>query len=184
MKPDPSRVLERTLQALLVEIAPAVTPSYRQATVTMQAMLLTVVREEIDRAAARRVEENGALRALFAEAAPAVREAGLRERLASAAASADASLPRPGSRRREPGAARAADRAARPRRGARRARGARRRGRDLARARRLDRAAQARDRAVLMLRSAHARQGLAWPRCAGRGFEPGRSAPAPARDPS
>jgi hypothetical protein len=92
VKPDPSLVLERTLQSLLLEIAPSVTPSYRQATVTMQAMLLTVVREEMDRAAARRVEENGALRALFAEAAPAVREAGLRERLRSAAASADASL--------------------------------------------------------------------------------------------
>jgi hypothetical protein len=92
MKPDPGLVLERALQALLVEIAPSVTPPYRQATVTMQAMLLSVVREEMDRAAARRVEENGALRVLFAEALPAVREAGLRERLAAAAASADASL--------------------------------------------------------------------------------------------
>jgi hypothetical protein len=92
MKPDPSLVLERTVQALLGEIAPSVTPPYRAASVSVQAMLLGVAREEIDRAAARRVEENAALRKLFAEAAPVVRDAGLRERLGSAAASADPSL--------------------------------------------------------------------------------------------
>ena len=92
MKPDPAHVVERVLQALLVEIAPAVQPSYRQATVTMHAMLLTSVREEMDRAAARRVEENAALRALFAEAAPAMHDATLRERLARAASACDASL--------------------------------------------------------------------------------------------
>jgi hypothetical protein len=92
MKPDPSHVLERVLQSLLTEIAPAVQPAYRQASVTMHAMLLASVREEMDRAAARRVEENAALRALFAEAAPRVRDATLRERLASAARTQDASL--------------------------------------------------------------------------------------------
>jgi len=92
MKPDPSHVLERVMQSLLTEIAPAVQPAYRQASVTMQAMLLASIREEMDRAAARRVEENRALRALFAEAAPSVRDPGLRVRLASAASEEDASL--------------------------------------------------------------------------------------------
>lgn len=92
MKPDPGHVLERVMQALLGEIAPAVQPAYRQASVTMHAMLLASVREEMDRAAARRVEENAALRALFAEAAPDVRDAALRERLESAASAEDASL--------------------------------------------------------------------------------------------
>jgi len=92
MKPDPSHVLERVMQSLLTEIAPAVQPAYRQASVAMQAMLLASIREEMDRAAARRVEENGALRALFADAAAVVRDAALCERLASAAAGEDASL--------------------------------------------------------------------------------------------
>jgi len=92
VKPDPTHVLERMMQSLLTEVAPAVQPAYRQATVTIYAMMLAAIREEIDRAAARRVEENGALRALFAQAAPSVRDAGLRERLASAAALPDTSL--------------------------------------------------------------------------------------------
>lgn len=92
MKPDPGHVLERVMQALLTEIAPAVQPAYRQASVTMHAMLLASVREEMDRAAARRVEENAALRALFAAAAPNVRDAALRERLSSAAGTQDPSL--------------------------------------------------------------------------------------------
>jgi hypothetical protein len=92
VKPDPAFVVERVFQSLLTEIAPAVQPAYRQATVMMHAMLLASVREEMDRAAARRVEENAALRALFAEAAPAVRDAALRARLEGAAHGADASL--------------------------------------------------------------------------------------------
>jgi hypothetical protein len=92
MKPDPTNVLERVVQSLLTEIAPAVQPAYRQASVTIQAMLLASLREEMDRAAARRVEENTALRALFAEAAPAVRSAPLRERLERAGRGVDASL--------------------------------------------------------------------------------------------
>jgi len=92
VKPDPSHVLERVMQSLLAEIAPAVQPAYRQASVAMHAMLLGSVREEFDRAAARRAEENAALRALFADAAATLGDAGLRERLASAARTADASL--------------------------------------------------------------------------------------------
>jgi hypothetical protein len=92
MKPDPTHALERLMQALVGEIAPAVEPAYRKATVSVHAMIALCVREEIDRAAARRVAENAALRALFADALPAVADAGLRERLAAASAGADASL--------------------------------------------------------------------------------------------
>lgn len=92
MKPDPAHVLERVMQSLLTDVAPALQPAYRQASVGIQAMLLGAIREEIDRAAARRVEENAALRALFADGAQVVRDAGLRERLASASAQHDASL--------------------------------------------------------------------------------------------
>jgi hypothetical protein len=92
VKPEPSHALERLMQALLVEVAPALPPGYRQASITVHALMLGAIREEIDRAAARRVEENRALRALFAEAAPVVTERALRERLAAAAGSEDASL--------------------------------------------------------------------------------------------
>jgi hypothetical protein len=92
MKPEPAHALERLMQALLGDVMPNVQPSYRQASVMAHAMMVGAMREEIDRAAARRVEENAALRALFAEAAPVVADAALRERLAAAARSSDASL--------------------------------------------------------------------------------------------
>jgi len=92
VKPAPSHALERVMQALLTELAPAVEPAYRKASVAMHGMLLLTIREEIDRAAARRVEENAALRALFAEALPVVGDAPLRERLRAAAESRDPSL--------------------------------------------------------------------------------------------
>lgn len=92
MKPEASHALERLMQALLTEIAPAVQPAYLRASVSIQAMLLLTIREELERAAARRVEENRALRALFADAAQSVSEGALRDRLTSAAASIDASL--------------------------------------------------------------------------------------------
>jgi hypothetical protein len=92
VKPEASHALERLMQALLTDVMPAVQPAYRQASVTVHAMIVAAVREEIDRAAARRVEENRALRALFADAAPVVSDAALRGRLAEAARGADASL--------------------------------------------------------------------------------------------
>jgi len=92
VKPEAAHALERVLQSLLTELMPAVQPAYRQANVAIQAMLLAAIREEIDRAAARRVEENHALRDLFAKAAPVVVDAALHERLGVAAQSADTSL--------------------------------------------------------------------------------------------
>jgi hypothetical protein len=54
--------------------------------------MLISVGEEFERAAARRSEENRALRGLFARAAPGVTEPGLRERLERAAAGEETSL--------------------------------------------------------------------------------------------
>jgi hypothetical protein len=92
VKPDPQRVLEQTTQHLLVELLPHVQPRYRQTGVGMLGALLIAVREEFDRAAARRVEENAALRALFARAASVITDAALAARLRDAAAARDASL--------------------------------------------------------------------------------------------
>ena len=92
MKPDPQRVLEQTVQHLLGDLLPNVQPRYRQAGLAISAGLLMAVREEFDRAAARRVEENAALRELFASGASVVTDAALAARLREAAASRDESL--------------------------------------------------------------------------------------------
>jgi hypothetical protein len=92
VKPDPQRVLEQTAQLLATDTAAAVQPRYRQAGVGMLAGLLIAVREEFDRAAARRVEENRVLRDLFARAAGVVADAALAVRLREAAAARDESL--------------------------------------------------------------------------------------------
>jgi len=92
VKPEVGKLLEIISGKLLFEIAPTVQPAYRQQSVGLTAMLLGMVREEWDRAAARRVEENAALRAIFGQAAPRIADAGLRGRLEAAAASCDASF--------------------------------------------------------------------------------------------
>jgi len=91
VKPEIPKVLEIVAGKLLFDVAPYVTPSYRQSSIGVTAMLLGIVREEWDRAAARRLEENAALRALFRDAAKSVTDTDLRRRLAEAAASSDAS---------------------------------------------------------------------------------------------
>jgi hypothetical protein len=92
MKPDIDRFLEVATLYLMTQIAPALGTGYAQSNVNIMAMMLMAVREEFDRAAARRVEENRALRQLFAEATPAVRDAALRQRLETAAQDEDTSF--------------------------------------------------------------------------------------------
>ena len=92
MKPEIPNVLEILAGTLLFDVMPNVSPSYRQSSVGVSAMLLGLVRAEWDRAASRRSEENAALRALFRESLSAVSDANLRSRLDEAANSGDASL--------------------------------------------------------------------------------------------
>ncbi len=91
MKPEVPNVLEILAGTLLFDVAPHVSPSYRQSSVAVTAMLLGMVREEWDRAAARRIEENAALRTLFRAALRAVADTDLRRRLEEAAAASDSS---------------------------------------------------------------------------------------------
>ena len=92
MKPDVTKLLEIVSARMLFDVAPNVQPSYRQSSVSITGILLTMVKEETERAAARRVEENAVLRALFGRAAAQVGEPALRAKLAEAAASRDPSL--------------------------------------------------------------------------------------------
>ncbi len=92
MRPRVSRVLEQAIACLAGEVLPAVQPAFRQGLVGSELALLGMVREEFDRAAARRVEENAALRGLFARAAETVRDAALARSLAEAALGRDDDL--------------------------------------------------------------------------------------------
>jgi hypothetical protein len=93
VKPDPTRVLDVTAAHLMMRTAPMLEQgSYEQSSVAGLAALLMGAREEYERAAARRVEENGALRALFERAAPSVEDADLGEKLRDAAAGSDPGL--------------------------------------------------------------------------------------------
>jgi hypothetical protein len=92
VKPDVSEMLAQAAQTLLVDVAPRLGAEYEQRSVAILAMLLPAVSEEFDRAAARRVEENAAMRRLFADSKPVVRDPGLRARLDEAARGAEASL--------------------------------------------------------------------------------------------
>lgn len=92
MKPDVPEVLGFLAQALLLELAPKIPEEYAQRTSGIMAMLLSAAAEEWDRAAARRVQENAALRALLRDAVPVVRDAALGARLEEGSRGADASL--------------------------------------------------------------------------------------------
>ena len=90
MKPDVAVALGKIGQALLVQIGPEIKAEYAQRSALVATMLLQCAAEEWDRAAARRVEENQALRELFR--GTAVEHEGLRERLAEAARGSDDDL--------------------------------------------------------------------------------------------
>jgi hypothetical protein len=93
VKPDPQRVLDVTAAHLMVRTAPVLPAgSYEQSSVAGLAALLMGAREEFERAAARRVDENAELRALFDRGAAAVEDEDLAARLRSAAAGADPGL--------------------------------------------------------------------------------------------
>jgi len=92
MKPDPAKVLETVSMMLIMEFVPQLGSSYAQQALAGSATILAVARDEIDRAAARRIEENRALRRLFAAARDVVTDTDLAARLAEAAASEEGSL--------------------------------------------------------------------------------------------
>lgn len=92
MKPDPRRFLEVAAVHLMTRTGPALGPGYEGSTAQSLGVMLLAVGEELERAAARRVEENAALRALFAESAPVVDDPALAARLAEAARGGDPDL--------------------------------------------------------------------------------------------
>jgi len=92
MKPDVDVTLQLIAASLMTEVAPKISDDYIQRNSMLTAMLLQIAAEEWDRAAARRVEENDAMRRLFAEAAPEIEDRDLRARLEAASGEEEESL--------------------------------------------------------------------------------------------
>ena len=92
MKPDVGAVLETVAAKLLFEMAPQMQPPFMQGTITVLGILFSMLREEWDRCAQRRVDENRAMRQLFRHAQAHVSDDALRQRLAAAADGADDSV--------------------------------------------------------------------------------------------
>ena len=65
MKPDSARMLDVFAVHLMTKVAPALPHAYQQSDVSALGIMLLAVKEETERAASRRVEENAALRRLF-----------------------------------------------------------------------------------------------------------------------
>jgi hypothetical protein len=92
MKPDENLVLADFAQRFATVIAPQVQPAYLAAALAMSGGILGMIVEDWDRAAARRVEENRAIRGLFRQAAGLAVEPGLAARLATLAEGDDDDL--------------------------------------------------------------------------------------------
>ena len=92
MKPEADQILNQSATQLLGMLAPLLPTGYPQGTASLLAFMMIMSAQEYERGAEIRVEENAAMRALFGELAPLIGDAGLRDRLISAAATNDASL--------------------------------------------------------------------------------------------
>jgi hypothetical protein len=89
MRPNVEAVCRKMAEDLLVRVLPAVSPTYHQGTVGMVASVFSIIGEEWDRAASRRIEENDRIREIFREAAPSVDDAALKRRLIALADTKD-----------------------------------------------------------------------------------------------
>ena len=78
--------------ALRERIAPALTDSFAGEAARLAEILVTLCASSVDGAVAVRAEENAAIRALFADAAPVVNDAATAARLTDAARSSDPGL--------------------------------------------------------------------------------------------
>ena len=92
MKPDIDRFMAVAATHLMMRTAPALPAGYEQSSAAALGAMLIALGEEIERAAARRVDENRALRELFVSAVSSVADAALADRLRDASASSDPGL--------------------------------------------------------------------------------------------
>lgn len=92
MKPEAGDILATAADQLMGQIAPNLNAHYLQGSLAVQALLMKFAAREYERGADIRFAENADMRALFAELAPDIDDAGLRAKLMAAAATQDRSL--------------------------------------------------------------------------------------------
>ena len=92
MRPEATRFLGVAAGHLMLKTAGALGSGYEQSSVSVMGLMLTQLADEFERAAARRVEENRALRRIFTDAADAVADDGLRAKIANASSGDDPDL--------------------------------------------------------------------------------------------
>jgi hypothetical protein len=85
VRPGVPETLGLLAQSLVGELGLRMPEGYERESARFSGAILALAAEEWDRAAARRVEENAAMRAIFADAAPIVSERALARRLRAAA---------------------------------------------------------------------------------------------------
>jgi hypothetical protein len=88
MKPTPELVLNQSFAKVAMEMGPALPAGYSQGSATLTGVLLLMVGQEFNRAAAIRLKENQDMRALFGEQA-AKQSGALGAALKTAAAQGD-----------------------------------------------------------------------------------------------
>jgi hypothetical protein len=89
MRPNVEAVCMKMAEDLIVRVLPAISPAYHQGTVGMVASAFSIIGEEWDRAASRRIEENDCIRALFRDAAPRLKDEALKRRIIALADTKD-----------------------------------------------------------------------------------------------
>lgn len=91
MKPSPELILNQAFAKIAMEMGPALPPGYGQGSATTTAVLLLMVAQEFDRAAAIRKAENDAMRLLFGDVAGKT-GGGLGQRLKAASEGNDSDI--------------------------------------------------------------------------------------------
>ena len=92
MRPSVDIYLDELRRALAQDFAPQLPTLFEQSALARHAILLGAVTEEFDRAVSRRIEENRALRSLFADAVETILDSDLRSRLLAACETEDLSF--------------------------------------------------------------------------------------------
>lgn len=92
MKPDIAVYFRELIRTIREDFAPKLPTAFEQGAAVRFSVLTQAVAEEFDRAAARRIEENNAIRELFLRAAPNIAKPDLEARLRAAGATEEKSL--------------------------------------------------------------------------------------------
>ena len=92
MKPDVQTVMMRSFERILTDIAPHLSSEYAVGSSSVIGLMMFQTATEFERAADIRVQENAAMRAIFADALEVLPAGSLRQRVEGASASSDQSF--------------------------------------------------------------------------------------------